>query len=154
MGTRISTILSNIAAVNVTVNGVTATAMALSTLPDTLRSASFPLRLILLDGTARSGGGDGIVKLTLGGSLQQAVWTVRDIYILRPVAQGSGLDDAIPALTNYVAAYAQAFATARTIAENCVIETITAEIAVWEYPEGSGTKYHIVEHGLSIRETF
>lgn len=151
MATRLSTIATNIAGVSVALGGVTVAAKALTTMPDSLRAASLPMRLVLADGTVGEGG---IRAVAIGGALQQAVWRIRDVFVYKPVAQGVGLEEALPVLATYVGTYAAAMSSKRTIATNSVIEDITAEIAVWEYPEGSGTKYHIVEHVLSIRETF
>lgn len=151
MASRLSTILTNIAGIAVTVGSTTANAKVLTTMPDSLRSADLPMRLILCDGTA---GDEGIRSLTISGGLQQAVWEIRDTYIYKPIAQGAGLDEALPALISYTTAYAAAFSTNKTIAANSIIEEISGEVTTWEYPANSGTRYHIVEHVLLVRETF
>lgn len=151
MASRLSTILTNIAGVAVTSDSVTTTAKVLTSMPNSLRTAAMPMRLVLCNGTA---GDEGIRSLTVSGGLQQAVWEIRDVFVWKPLAQGGGLDDALPALVNYTAAYAGAFASQKNIATNSVIEDISAEITTWEYPADSGTVYHIVEHVLLVRETF
>lgn len=148
---QLGTIVSNIAGMLVNLGGSAVTARALSSMPDSLRAATLPLRLVLADGTDNGGG---IQALTLAPGAQQATWRIRDILVYRPVAQGVGLEDALPVLVEYAEDYAAALSENRNIADRAVIENVTAEFAVWEYPEGSGTRYHIVEHVLSVRETF
>lgn len=145
---NIDDILQAIADVTVTVNGEDVRGKCGDDMPNSIHSADLPYRQVML----RDSEEDGVQAISMGSF--QARWSITDRMIWKSVAMGGGLDEILPVLHKYAAQYAATMGQHIKIAKSSLIEQMTAELAVWEYPAESDNKWHIVEYELVVSEVF
>lgn len=146
----VQTVYANVAAMTVSVGGVTPAVKSLAQLPNSIATADLPMRLLLPTG---QGAGDarGISIIDASGNVQ-VNWAVTDLMLWRPCAQGLGLRDVASDLITYIGAYVDALRTNMSIAPGCQINGANVQPGQYEYPQGSGNWYFGVQATLEVVE--
>lgn len=133
---------------------VTIPAYYLSTLPDTVPAGNLPCRLIMPFAPRQQG--TNLNFTTFGGGNQERVWQVSDILLYAAWGQaGLGVRSTVVNLQRYQVNYLHRLRTMVTFGGSDINATITDardEIAVLNYPSGSGDQFHAVEMILTIHE--
>jgi len=143
------TILPAIAALSVSIGGVTPTVYRGATLPQSVESAILPCRIIEPFGAIRGGLDD---QWTLEGPLITVNWQISDLLLWRAAASGNGIGSEASDLTDYLAAYFQAAKALNALQWS--LATMQASIEVLEWPVGGGRFYHGVRIALTVLEGF
>lgn len=146
----LSGIYDALAAMDVTLNAATVPVFNYDELPDSIQTAQLPCRLLHPLGEQPGGS---VTPFTLSGVSLQFGWTIFDLFLLRPVAQGIGLKDAAPDLVAYMDAYAAALKThIKIVGHSATITGGTLDPAIFAYPRGGPTIHFGVMVTLKITE--
>lgn len=159
MASQLAAIYAALAGITVpiTVDGdpLSVAAVGLSDLPQTIDSWRGPVRLLLPVSAGRANGQIAKFHTFKGGASSAGVitvdWTLTDLFFLRPVGAGVGLEDAAPALIDYCAAYMGAIGPLRG-SQWSVTAVAFPILGVFTWPEGAGKDYLGVSAQLTIRE--
>jgi hypothetical protein len=146
-----------IKAVSVTVDSKTPTVKDLDELRANQETAVLPVRLLLPFGNFDASGRIGETRMaTIPGNVMRVSWSVRDLLLWRPIAQGEGLytvaDDMVAYAGAYVAAFVNRSGIQRKLTDQAYIDNITATPGIYEYPESGGRFYFGVNCILSVVE--
>jgi len=143
----IAEIYQKLAELSVAAGGKTVTVYSLSTLPNSVASANLPARLLLPVITGEGGARQVTVMNTQNKFIVS--WTLTDLLLYQPAAQGTGIAQVANPLVTYCADY---LAALRLKIVGMGIDSITAEPDVYEYPQGSGSVYFGVRVSLTVKD--
>lgn len=143
--------------VSVLYNGAAPNIYDLDQLPANGDSARLPARMLLPFGNfLETGRIANTTMVTIPGNVVSAQWQVRDLLLVRAIAQGEGLYTVADKLIAYAGAYVAAFVSRtgpqRKLTTQAYIDNVTATPGIYEYPEGGGRFYFGVSCVLTIRE--
>ena len=143
-------IYAGLAAKEVTVYGITPPVQDHSDLTSTVESADLPIRILHPFTGNRLSGGFSFVGI--GDGIAATTWTITDMLLWKPQAEGLGLVEVTRELVAYGAAYAEMLRTWRapTVQSHLTQASITHGLI--EYPQQSGRKYFGVTCTLTVEE--
>lgn len=150
MSSQIEGIYNALVAMSITVDTKTPSVYGLTGLPNQVASADLPCRLILALG-ANAVAGSSTDFYTLGGH-QNVVWTMSDLLLWLPAAQGQGVKQVAGALVRYAGKYVDAVKGKWFMVSGADVEDCKVEPGMYEYPVGSGNFYYGCLSRLTIRE--
>lgn len=144
-------------AISVQYNGATPNIYDLDQLPANGDSARLPARMLLPFGNFfETGRVAETVMVTIPGNVVNVQWQLRDLLLVRAIAQGEGIYSVADKLVAYAGAYVAAMVNRtdiqRKLTGQAYIDNITCTPGVYEYPEGGGRFYFGVNCVLTIRE--
>lgn len=144
-------IYAHIAAMDVTVGGVTPQAYDLAALPDAVESAMLPCRLLLPMDTR--GEGRDLSFLALANTMR-LTWHVTDLLLWRLGDTGIGLEDIAATLVGYAGAYAEVLRANRAFGQaQAHLLSASFRYGTYRYPDtDGGLLYDGVEVTLDIEE--
>lgn len=141
----LSDVLNGLASIDVVVSGSTiAVQNPVSRAMQRVRNANFRYLLPLSSTSATSS------QRTLGGRSLR-VYSIEDVYIYRPVTEGSGIEGALSALLGYMTAYESAILSSNPTASSSV-KSIEMIPSVLTYPAGTSSQFFGVSCKLQIEE--
>ena len=146
-----------IKAVTVQYNGANPNVYDLDQIPANADTARIPARILLPFGNFFESGRISETRMvTIHGDIMGVQWLLRDLLLVRPLAQGEGVytvaDDLVAYAGAYVAAFVNRTGNKRALTDQAWLDNITATPGIYEYPEGSGRAYFGVNCVLTIRE--
>lgn len=146
--TQITTIFDSVAAFSLTVNGSAPTVRNYDELKNKVNSADLPMRLLMITGSQPGQARD--FQFIAMGKTSQVKWGILDRLLIKPVAQGAGLEDVSEDLVLYMDSYVEAMRLNRKLASQSVIISARLEpvIATW-----AGVDYFAVDCYLEIENT-
>jgi hypothetical protein len=146
----LSAIVDDLALHSVVVGGVAPTVYYKGTLPASASTAQTPCRLVF---TADPNGKGSTGEFVAVGTMTSARFTLSDLMLWRPVAQGIGRANVDEYFIQYVDNYQAMLRTWRDAGQSAaVLNGWTATPGVFEYPEGSGMEWWGVLFVLTITE--
>jgi hypothetical protein len=152
MSSVLATILSTLGAQAVPIGTGTVTGVTGADLPESVESASLPLRLLLPTG----GRQDAVASLgktfaSGGQGVTVIEWELTDTLIYRALGAGLGITDLAPIVTGYCADYLSIFAPLRTPRWS-VTSVRFPVIGGFEWPMGSDRWWSGVQAALTVKE--
>jgi hypothetical protein len=142
-------IYDTLVAMSVTVGSTTPTAYDLDQLPNAVRSAMLPVRLLLP--TESRGDAEEFMFVALGKTATVR-WRITDLLLWQPVAQGRGLQDVADDLVTYAGAYLEALRDNRAPSTQSYVVSASASPGVYEWPGQSGNYFFGCECVVTIEE--
>lgn len=138
MGSVISTIYTNIAAMAVTADSITPVVYGLADAPSSPNAGDLPMRIL----QALSGGlqGQEMAWETISGTggatnnQQNINWQIEDLMLWLPVGMGEGPKGVMPALVEYAGAYIDKVRTNRTIATRASVTNLSVDVGIYTFP--------------------
>jgi hypothetical protein len=145
MTTSISAIYSAVASLAPKVNSKTIKVYPLTALPNSVPSSALPARLLLPVGAGE--GGSTNVTLLEDDNHALVSWTISDLLLYKPVAQGVGLSEVGDVLVDYCEDYLKSLVDARL---GYGLSSVTVTPGLYQYPAGSGNEYYGALVTLSV----
>jgi hypothetical protein len=121
-------------------------------LPANPASSEMPMRLLLPFGAGDNEGN--MAEYMDRYSNAFVSWTLVDLCLMRPAAEGEGIHTIAEDVVRYAGAYISAFVLNRYLSDTYHLEVmgVTAKPGIIEYPSQSGKYYHGCLCTLTIRE--
>lgn len=110
-----------------------------------------PVRLILPPGSY--GNGVSNYQYQTFGNVLRVTWNIVDMLLFESVALGQQIGLKYAAMATYVQEYFPAVSAVRKLAGVGVVNTMSPNVGVIEYPRGSGRFYNGVQMVVSVDET-
>jgi hypothetical protein len=151
--TQLTAIYNALAAIDVTVNGVTPRVFNFDNLKAEIHTAELPCRLLLPMGE-RLGGEASVISMGGHGSVP---WTICDLMLWSPIAQGRGIKEHPGALVAYMEAYVNTMQQHMKLLRSPVtatVEKIRPDAGLFSYPVNTETWYYGVECIVTVRELY
>ena len=126
-----------------------------SALPNTITTAHLPLRILtpLSRWNTTYVVAPNTFNPSQGSTVNQLFWTITELFLLTPVAQGSGVRFQNDLLVEYCAEYFQKLSEGNlALPDNTWLENVTFRPDVIEYPLGSSSFYFGVIGTFTISE--
>lgn len=144
-------------AISILYDGTAPTVYDLDQIPANADSARLPARYLLPFGNFfETGRIADTVMVTIPGNTVNVQWQIRDLLLVRAIAQGEGLYTIADKLIAYAGAYVAAIVSRngiqRKLTTQAYIDNVTCTPGIYEYPEGGGRGYFGVSCVLTVRE--
>lgn len=146
----LTSIYDALAAMDVTLNAAVVPVFNYDALPDSIQTAQLPCRMLHPLNEQAAGS---LTPFTLDGRSLAFGWTIFDLFLLKPVGQGRGLEEVAPQLVAYMDAYATALKGAISLIPYSV--TITGgefDPALYAYPRTGTALFYGVMTRLTVKE--
>lgn len=152
MASQLSAIISAIAGISITADGITPTVFY----GDTIKQSgdNYPMRVILPSDIDMPNRGARFANIGLG-TVVVATWNISDLFLLRPIVTGSGLDQVADTLVLYAAAYVNALVGKQGLisgSRNITVDGFDVQIGGYQFPAGTDRWYYGVEARWTVKE--